>query len=250
MKRVLQLLIGALLLNLWGCNYTHVKSPLKFIGTPDSNSKLDSKPPGFSEIKSAILDPYCLSCHRSGKWALLNYEQTFRRRYQIYESVFKQLRMPPNRTLPQDRLLLLKYWLDSGAPEEGRPLKAKPVVLDPSYRSLREGVFERHCSECHDPQSSICQKKRLGLEMDQESQSKAEGCQLDLFNYQELLFGAEESNKELIIPGEPDMSQLVISIERTDGKDEMPPPEFGYQPLSLEEKKVLRDWIELGAPNN
>jgi hypothetical protein len=76
-----------------------------------------------------------------------------------------------------------------------------------------------------------------------------ESCKIEINNYQELLFGQEESNKELILPNNAEESWLISTIDGRAG-NQMPPPEEGYSPLSSEEVKAIREWIEAGALNN
>src|SRR5436309_154255 len=52
--------------------------------------------------------------------------------------------------------------------------------------------------------------------------------------------------KEAIIPGKPDESQLVKRIYTTDADDVMPPPET-HKTLTAEQKQMLRQWIAEGA---
>ena len=52
--------------------------------------------------------------------------------------------------------------------------------------------------------------------------------------------------KEAIIPGKPDESQLVKRIYTTDADDVMPPPET-HKILTAEQKEMLTQWIAEGA---
>ncbi|MBS1709618.1 MAG: DUF1549 domain-containing protein, partial [Armatimonadetes bacterium] len=54
------------------------------------------------------------------------------------------------------------------------------------------------------------------------------------------------SGNHAIVPGKPDLSELV---KRTTTKDEsmVMPPASAHKPLSTEEKQILRDWIAQGA---
>ena len=59
---------------------------------------------------------------------------------------------------------------------------------------------------------------------------------------------ALSTNKEsaAIIPGKPDLSELVARINNADPNEVMPPPELN-KPLSPAEKKILTRWIAEGA---
>ena len=52
--------------------------------------------------------------------------------------------------------------------------------------------------------------------------------------------------KEAIIPGKPDESELVKRISTTDSDDVMPPPET-HKTLTSEQKEMLKRWIAEGA---
>jgi len=63
-------------------------------------------------------------------------------------------------------------------------------------------------------------------------------------DYDSLINGGD-----LVLVGLPDASGIVTAVERPDtDKKRMPPPDSAYKPLTVEEKKVLRDWITDGAP--
>ncbi len=56
-----------------------------------------------------------------------------------------------------------------------------------------------------------------------------------------------DSPRDLVLPGDPDESGLVIAVSRTDAK-RMPPPSTGKPPLADAEIAVIRQWIMSGAP--
>jgi hypothetical protein len=58
---------------------------------------------------------------------------------------------------------------------------------------------------------------------------------------------AEHDGGRPIVPGKPDASELVTRINSSDPDEMMPPPE-SHKSLSVDEKKLLRRWIEQGAP--
>jgi mono/diheme cytochrome c family protein len=53
------------------------------------------------------------------------------------------------------------------------------------------------------------------------------------------------NNRELVIPGEPDQSELWVVVRR----GEMPPTDSPRGPLSDVEKETIRAWIAAGAPD-
>lgn len=230
-----------------GCNYTKFKnSDSDFRNTPPL-TKTESDAIGFSKVFREVIDPYCISCHRNGQFPLTNYSETIVLLDKIRSAVFVTGLMPKGKTLPAKERSILLAWLNAGAPEVGKNPLPEPEILplQPTFSSIRDRIFKVRCGDCHEPTSHECQS-----EGNDEHHHNQASCKIELSNFNELLNGEEETRKELVIPGNPDESQLVISIERTDGKDQMPPPELGYSPLSPEEIKAIRDWIAAGALNN
>ena len=60
---------------------------------------------------------------------------------------------------------------------------------------------------------------------------------------------AETTESPLVVfPHEPDNSSLIWAIENQSGASQMPP--LGYQPLTENQRKGIRVWIEEGAKCN
>jgi mono/diheme cytochrome c family protein len=83
-------------------------------------------------------------------------------------------------------------------------------------------ILQNNCIECHNP-----------------TKSKGE---FDLSTRESLLFEGEYG--ALVIPGDPDASELLILVNHED-KPFMPKDE---PQLSVEDRAAIRRWIELGAP--
>ncbi len=241
-----------------GCNYTKFKNSDSDFHNTGVLTKAERDAIGFQTVFRDIIDPYCLSCHRSGRFPLNNYAETYSIVGEIRNTVFVLGSMPKGKFLPARERSILLAWLDAGAPEAGKsPPQPEPEIppLQPTFSSIRDRIFKVRCGDCHEPTSRECQDLVNLTDEDhhddehEHSHNKG-ACKLELSIFNELLNGDEETRKELVIPGNPDESQLIISIERTDGKDQMPPPEQGYSPLSPEEIKAIRDWISGGALNN
>ncbi|BCX49298.1 hypothetical protein HAHE_32060 [Haloferula helveola] len=66
------------------------------------------------------------------------------------------------------------------------------------------------------------------------------------FIYRERALGKGESGKPVIVPGDPDASEMMVRILSTDPDEVMPKPEHG-PPLSKEETETIRQWIKEGA---
>ena len=89
-------------------------------------------------------------------------------------------------------------------------------------------ILAAHCFNCHgrDPHS-----RQADLRLDERPAALAE----------------LPSGTRAIVPGSIAKSELVARIESTDPDSVMPPPEF-KKPLTAEQKKILREWIDANAP--
>ncbi len=97
-------------------------------------------------------------------------------------------------------------------------------------RDIRPILSDR-CFACHGPDEN---KRKVNLRLDTEAglRSKVEG-------------------RPVIVAGKPDDSELYKRIVTTDDDERMPPAKIGnspLKPLTDREKKLVRLWIEQGAP--
>jgi mono/diheme cytochrome c family protein len=83
-------------------------------------------------------------------------------------------------------------------------------------------IFAARCANCHGPNLAK-PKGRFGYVLD---------------------LARVAGNREMIVPGEPDQSELWELVQR----GEMPPADSPTGPLSQEQKAVIRAWIAVGAP--
>jgi hypothetical protein len=88
-------------------------------------------------------------------------------------------------------------------------------------RDVRPILSDR-CFACHGPDAG---KRKAKLRLDQ----------------REIAV-----EKQAIVPGDAEASELVYRIFSEDPEEHMPPPE-SRQPLTLEQKEILRRWIDEGA---
>jgi len=125
--------------------------------------------------------------------------------------------------LSQEELSFLWNWIKIGAPENAQNGNPPPFLepILPTFDSINSKVFQTTCKDCHNP---IDSGKRVPL--DKES----------LLN----------SPLELVLPGNPEESGLIIAIERIDDK-RMPPAKEGYSELSAAAKEAITIWIQNGA---
>ena len=91
-----------------------------------------------------------------------------------------------------------------------------------SFREKIQPLLANRCLACHGPDEN---SREADLRLDTEA-------------------GAKELAIE---PGNADESELIARIESDDPDVVMPPPGHG-KPLSSAEQKLLREWIDQGAP--
>lgn len=224
--RLHQGLIFILGLSLLGCNYTKLKG-----STEESNQQFSLPANQISELSYGVLaqkvfTPKCISCHgTSGNISLESYGEVVRNLALLKKTIFIEKTMPKKGSLTQEELSYLWNWIQMGGPEQAQSGNTEPLPetdpLVPTFDSINKHVFQVTCKECHNPTGP---GKRIALDK------------------QSLL----DSPLELIIPGNPDESGLIVAIERTDDK-RMPSAKEGYAALSAETKLTIRKWIENGA---
>ena len=206
-----------------GCNYNYLKQ-----SQADLNQQFSMPSEKISELSYNFLNqmvfiPKCISCHgASGNIKLETYSDIISSLPLIQKTVFIDHSMPKRGFLSNEELSVLWNWIKIGAPEKSvNNIDPITAPLIPTFESINKHVFQTSCKDCHNSTGS---GKRILL--DKES----------LMN----------SPLELIIPGSPDESGLVIAIERTDDK-RMPSAKEGYSALNDETKLVIRSWIQNGA---
>jgi WD40 repeat protein len=101
---------------------------------------------------------------------------------------------------------------------------AAPALADdaPSYARQVKPFLAKYCSECHGGD-----RPKAGLNLD---------------TYRSIVGGGR--NRHLVVPGKPDDSQLVLSVEALAGSPM--PPRRTLQPRRTE-RKLIRAWVAAGA---
>ncbi|WP_367873941.1 PSD1 and planctomycete cytochrome C domain-containing protein [Luteolibacter sp. Populi] len=87
-------------------------------------------------------------------------------------------------------------------------------------------LFNAHCTACHGGVKEAAEVS---------------------FIYRDKALGKGESGKPIIVPGDPDASELMARVLSTDPDEVMPKPEHGPR-LADKEIATLRQWIKEGAP--
>lgn len=216
------ILIGALLTS---CNYRVLKDPeygSKFNGT------FSREEISFPQVEERVFQQSCIGCHGSGsQFDLAQYSSVVSHLSQIKDAVFVSRTMPKSGSLSAEQYALLQTWLAAGAPAnpvDGPTNPAPtpvPSPVEPTFASIQQHIFVVRCVLCHTPTG------------------EAKNVLLD--TSAELL----NSPRDLVLPGNPDESGLMIAIQRQDDK-RMPPSRTGTA-LSDIEISAIRLWIQNGA---
>lgn len=201
--------------------------------TPGSGGGSIPQDVGFDFVKQEVLNPRCISCHGPEATIPLDtYAQVKSRMPGIISSVLVNKTMPKNATLTKREYDILLNWIGKGFPEKpenpGEPKPTPvpsptpaPVPLEPKFESIKANILSKKCVSCHSP--------------------GGEAKNIPLITREDLV----DSPREIVMPGNPDESGIVISIERIDDK-RMPPPQVGGA-LSAAEIQAVRLWIQNGA---
>lgn len=206
-----------------GCNYHSEKKPLGKSDITPSDELLKSV--SFEEVKQKVFLPKCISCHGdSGGINLENYTLAQIHLDKINNATLIERRMPkaPFPPLTQEELLILSAWIKAGGPKNpqiGTPKPEEPPsVLLPFFSSIKKNIFDSKCLICHTPGG---QAARVPL-----------STRNDLVN----------SPLEIVIPGNPDESGLILVLSEN-ARKRMPPPESGISPVKANELEIIKEWI-------
>ena len=224
MYKLTFLLSASLLVS--SCSYRKEKGSDLFVSY--NQAMLDKV--SYQLINQRILIPKCISCHgNSGNINLESYASVYGYIEKINQVTIATRKMPksPYPALNNEELELLATWIHAGAPEKSLdgselppPPKASP--LEPKFLSIKQNIFQNKCLVCHS----------LGKEAERVSLNSPE----DMIN----------SPLELVIPGNPDESGLVLSV-LPDARKIMPPKKSGISYLKPEEIEIIKQWIANGA---
>ena len=193
------------------------------------------------EAIKPVIEKRCGSCHgTSGGVNLETYENVMKNLAAVKRTVLVTGEMPPRRQITQRELQMLESWIEMGAPatKPDNPIptpdpgteptpEPQPTAtpapdnpLEPTYESIREQILSKRCIGCH---SETGKAKHIPL-----------------VTKSDLI----DSPREIVIPGNPEESGIVIALERQDDK-RMPPP--SKPPLTRKQIEVIKEWIADGA---
>ncbi len=173
----------------------------------------------FETVRSNILKSHCIQCHAGYN----EYDIVFADKENILDAVLTG-RMPKNApSLDEELIVLLKSWVDQGAPLDSTVTEPVTAELAATWESLSKKVFLPKCIQCHNPQG---QASFLDLSTRQ-----------SFFDQRDYLLGNFEDALN---------SYLVEVI--TDPNEPMPPSWSNIDRLSQEEVDAIIEWVEKGLP--
>ena len=209
-----------------GCSYRHEKGTQTEI---TYNQELLGKI-NYQLINQKILTPKCVLCHDHSEGVnLQTYSAVYSNIDKIKEVSITTSSMPkaPYPSLNDEERTLLATWIKAGAPEnalDGGNTEVPPPIelLLPTFTSIKKNILQKKCIICHS----------AGNDGEDISLDSAE----DMIN----------SPRDIVIPGDPDSSELVLSVLPTARKI-MPPKRSGISQLKPEEIEIIKQWIMNGA---
>ncbi len=101
-------------------------------------------------------------------------------------------------------------------------------AADIDYARDIQPILSEHCFHCHGPDENT---REAGLRLDSHAGAIAKS----------------DEHAVAIVPGNPDASELIQRVIAKDPDDIMPPPDQ-HKPVNETQIKLLRQWIEEGAP--
>lgn len=212
-----------------GCSYRINKDSGSLGSLAFSRAQLDSI--SYQEVKNKVFIPKCIACHgNSGGVNLESYSSASSHLNQISQSALIDKSMPKSGSemLTSEEYMILAAWIKAGGPETplsgGNTPPPRPVeVLKPEFASIKKLIIDQKCLTCHSLHGKASRVPLDTLE--------------DMIN----------SPFEIVIPGNPDESDLVLTLDRENAAKPMPPIKSGITAVSAEDLETVKEWIRKGA---
>lgn len=175
----------------------------------------------FKQLYDEVLIPKCISCHGSaGGINLESFNSCKTHLHEIERATLQAKTMPksPVTSLNRRQLELLTAWIEAGGPDT--PLGHGTPENQDGFAKIKREILDMKCLSCHSPGE--------------------EGGAVPLATKEDLL----SSPLSLVVPGNPEAS-LLYTITAPGARNMMPP--YGVEPLSMDQREILRLWIANGA---
>ncbi len=216
---------------LGACSFSIKKNPAR--GIPSAQNYKQSEL-AFGNVFSRVIRPNCIGCHGNGGGINLESFANIKANLsRIYQAAIVEQKMPkaPNAPLSADDLGLLNAWIQAGAPETapGEVPGPTPIPLGPNFASIKYNILDSKCLLCHAPGKAVAR--------------------IPLVTKDDFL----NSPLDLVLPGNPDESGIMLAIRGMISGKLMPPPKdangnpTGFTKLSDQEIDAIGQWITKGA---
>ncbi len=182
----------------------------------------------YQDVFNQVFKPHCVACHgSSSRINLENYQVAVQFLDAINRSAVVNRTMPkaPNKPLNGQEIALLAAWVEAKGPEtpiNGETPPPPPLPLSAKFDSIKENVLIPKCINCHSAGGNAHRVPSSTKE--------------DLLN----------SPLEIVIPGNPDESGLILVLQEGANK-QMPPKDSGISLVKENELNIIYQWIQNGA---
>ncbi len=204
------------------CNYNHVKETEINSGNKASQLKIQNNYElTYENIKSNILNKYCLQCHSNtaGNQGNLNLENLQGIKISLDSIYYRSIElknMPSDKKLNPEEFEIFKNWLEAGAPEVSTGsnfVNMNGKVLN--WDIIQSEILRNKCSYCHSSPSPVA-----GLDLD---------------NYDIFKSKINEVFQKVIL-----RKELDLNANQT--------PDEAHGGLAPQEKLGILKWISIGMP--
>ncbi|MEK7690335.1 MAG: hypothetical protein AAB425_04870, partial [Bdellovibrionota bacterium] len=197
--------------------------------------------PGWKEVRSRVLAPYCLKCHDQGKREpYLNTRADCAKALSaIRTTVFETKTMPKGNKKPTpEELKILEDWLNAGGPVDPvfapAPVQPTPMATPITCPPVLEPIVIISPSPVPAPTSPVTDRPvRWDQVWSKVLQPKCQSCH----EGEDPIGKIDLTHKETIR-----IEYMAFILQMAVITNDMPPPDEG-PPLTKEEKQLLVDWV-------